>query len=411
MKTRVFIIIIAVVSLGWLVGSTTLRPAEQLVNHSTKAWQEVADRTAQLQHNLGQQNVDWTTAEENFAQIRMSFKECEALLWYVNRQYTNQFLNGAPLPFLEENSPQLSVMQPQGLQRLEELISERDAAGSQQMLSQFSKSWNELEEPMVQVVLTDRMVLEALRQEIIRIAFLEITGFENPAFTDAIDEAELAWMALSPVLHEYVVQVDDHTLQISVNQSLEVGRELLASGEFDTFDRLTFIREAAQPLYAALVDIQQAMGIEWYDETGQLPKPVNDRARYLFSTDLLDPYYFTALVEENDNDQLRELGQFLFFDPILSDNNERSCASCHNPSKAFTDGVPLSVAMNFEGTVDRNAPVLINAVYAESFFYDLRTTPLENQFEHVVFNHKEFNSSYAEIVNSVESIYGIQGIV
>jgi cytochrome c peroxidase len=181
--------------------------------------------------------------------------------------------------------------------------------------------------------------------------------------------------------------------------ALQRGNELFAHADFDSFNRAAFIREAAQPFYASLVDVQSDLNIEWYNETGQLPKPVNDKARYLFSTDLLDPYFFTALLENEDSENLRELGKYLFFDPVLSSNMQRSCASCHNPNKAFTDGQPLSIAMDFEGTVDRNSPTLVNAVYAESYFYDLRAQPLENQFEHVVFNHKEFNSSYAEITN------------
>ncbi|NBR24815.1 MAG: hypothetical protein EBU08_13805, partial [Micrococcales bacterium] len=29
-----------------------------------------------------------------------------------------------------------------------------------------------------------------------------------------------------------------------------------------------------------------------------------------------------------------ELGRLLFYDPVLSINNDKSCASCHQPGKA-----------------------------------------------------------------------------
>jgi cytochrome c peroxidase len=399
MKTRAITLIAVFVSLCWLLSTTITKPATSLVNNSAKAWQEVADATVDLQQILDAEPTDWTAAEEKFAEARLAFKQCETLLWYFNRQYTNQYLNGAPLPYLEENSPQLSILQPQGLQRLEELIGEQDNAGSLSMLQNFTRRWNDLRASLGQVKLTDRMVLEALRQEVIRVAFLEITGFENPAFTDAIQEAAAAWKGIEPIVEEYARAASEKDIRHDLQKAVKRGNELLASGEFETFDRMTFIREAAQPLYGALVDVQVNLNIEWYDETGQMMKPLKDRSRYLFSTELIDPYFFTALMEEEDSEELRQLGKYLFFDPVLSSNGQRSCASCHNPDLAFTDGAPLSVAMDFEGTVDRNAPTLVNAVYAESFFYDLRTRPLENQFEHVVFNHKEFNTSYAEISN------------
>src|SRR6185369_7776057 len=36
------------------------------------------------------------------------------------------------------------------------------------------------------------------------------------------------------------------------------------------------------------------------------------------------------------------LGRTLFYDPTLSANNRISCASCHQPEKAFSDGLGLS---------------------------------------------------------------------
>src|SRR6185295_13281064 len=38
-----------------------------------------------------------------------------------------------------------------------------------------------------------------------------------------------------------------------------------------------------------------------------------------------------------------ELGKLLFFDPRLSRDNTISCASCHKPELAWTDGTKLSM--------------------------------------------------------------------
>jgi cytochrome c peroxidase len=92
----------------------------------------------------------------------------------------------------------------------------------------------------------------------------------------------------------------------------------------------------------------------------------------------------------------------LFFDPVLSANNKRACASCHDPKKAFTDGKPKSTALSFEGTVDRNAPTLINCVYNERFFHDMRSDALEDQIEHVLVNRKEFDTDMLRIIDKLK---------
>jgi cytochrome c peroxidase len=70
---------------------------------------------------------------------------------------------------------------------------------------------------------------------------------------------------------------------------------------------------------------------------------------------------------------------------------------------AFSDGRPKSLS-NVQGhTVQRNAPSLLNAVYARRFFYDLRAFTLEQQAEHVIFNQMEFNTAYAAILQKLNN--------
>ena len=59
------------------------------------------------------------------------------------------------------------------------------------------------------------------------------------------------------------------------------------------------------------------------------------------------------------------LGKVLFFDPRLSASNALSCASCHLPDKAFTDGRALS--LGYPGTaLFRNTPTVWNVLYQKS---------------------------------------------
>jgi cytochrome c peroxidase len=82
-----------------------------------------------------------------------------------------------------------------------------------------------------------------------------------------------------------------------------------------------------------------------------------------------------------------ELGRRLFFDPRLSGNGTQSCASCHRPELAFTDG--RAHALGSTGQVHpRSAMSLANAAYSASLTWadaDKRTleaqavVPMENE--------------------------------
>jgi cytochrome c peroxidase len=73
-----------------------------------------------------------------------------------------------------------------------------------------------------------------------------------------------------------------------------------------------------------------------------------------------------------------ELGRQLFFDRRLSVDGSISCASCHDPRRAFAGrrAVPVGV---FGRRGRRNAPAIVNRAYGRSFFWDGRTTTLEEQ--------------------------------
>lgn len=73
-----------------------------------------------------------------------------------------------------------------------------------------------------------------------------------------------------------------------------------------------------------------------------------------------------------------ELGELLFFDPILSRDKTISCASCHKPEFAFGDNVALSFGVDSAiGT--RNTPSAMNVASRSFFFHDGRAETLEEQ--------------------------------
>jgi cytochrome c peroxidase len=89
----------------------------------------------------------------------------------------------------------------------------------------------------------------------------------------------------------------------------------------------------------------------------------------------LEPMPEAAAVE---NPALVELGRTLFFDRRLSGDGTMSCATCHDPSMAYADG--LDISMSYPTTSNwRNSPTLLNVGLAPVLFHDGRAASLEEQ--------------------------------
>ena len=72
------------------------------------------------------------------------------------------------------------------------------------------------------------------------------------------------------------------------------------------------------------------------------------------------------------------LGAKLFADPRLSGSGGRSCASCHRPELAFTDGRRRAQAVS-GAPLRRNTPSLWNLAWSKHYFWDGRAPSLEVQ--------------------------------
>lgn len=73
-----------------------------------------------------------------------------------------------------------------------------------------------------------------------------------------------------------------------------------------------------------------------------------------------------------------ELGEKLFFDPILSKDLSISCGSCHKPEFAFADNRKFSLGVG-DSLGKRNTPSVMNMASRQHYFYDGRAATLEEQ--------------------------------
>jgi cytochrome c peroxidase len=87
---------------------------------------------------------------------------------------------------------------------------------------------------------------------------------------------------------------------------------------------------------------------------------------------------FPPLAGEAPAPEQAALGRLLFFDPVLSEDGDLSCAHCHQPARAFADG--LTTARGRGGRpLARNTPTLWNVAFKERLMWDRRAGSLEEQ--------------------------------
>lgn len=77
------------------------------------------------------------------------------------------------------------------------------------------------------------------------------------------------------------------------------------------------------------------------------------------------------LPEPKYNKAQAELGKYFFFDERMSGDAALSCATCHDPQKGWSDGLPLSKGYP-ASEYFRNSPTILNAGMKKRFMWDGR---------------------------------------
>lgn len=334
-----------------------------------------------------------------FLQLRLKFKQIEFLIAYVDPQLFNTNLNGAPLPKVMEKVPDLTIIEPMGLQRLEELIftDNFDRDEVIRIFDKFQFSLKQFSNSVKSRKLLDAEVFESVRFGLIRLNALNVTAFDAPGNSDKVTQecAEILF-GMKSVLENYASFTNSLKFD-EMNKVFALGIDQLNQQSFESFDHLTFLMTVVNPLWKSTLELQQELHIELPSQRHNFPQYVNYQAVNLYAEDFLNASTFGESIDDKLLDQQIALGKELFFDPILSKNNAMSCATCHNPQKAFTDGLKTSLTITGKPG-KRNAPTLVNSIYSTRFFHDVRTDRLSLQMDHVVYNPTEFGTDYDEII-------------
>lgn len=336
-----------------------------------------------------------------FTTSKKAFKSLESEWSYLSDESVQQWINGAPLPKIIEGIPGNEIREPQGLQRLEELVHEPipDLKEVQRITKMLHIHALEDARFYGDYQMSSAQTLRAAQLQIIRCMSLGITGFDTPASDQGIVYSSIAMDHTSRALQ--TIEFVPNSLQGSWNTLLSKWQNctnyLSTHSDFNTFSRTLFIKEHLVPLYRDHVQFRKAFE-EFFPVKKQGPtQPFVWDEEFLFSSALINTYAFSKLSEKDATQELVALGEQLFNEPLLSRSKNMSCASCHQKELAFQDGKKTSFGFRSEQTIQRNTPTLINTAQSPSYLWDNSVEILEHQFIHVFRSKEEFDISFVEM--------------
>ena len=106
--------------------STPGRTASEFYHEGLEKLDQAIGRLLEASVELDARPESLERLQQVHLDCRKAYKRVEFLLEYFDPQAAKVQLNGAPLPKLEPNAPELIIIQPKGLQVLDELIFSQD---------------------------------------------------------------------------------------------------------------------------------------------------------------------------------------------------------------------------------------------------------------------------------------------
>jgi cytochrome c peroxidase len=174
---------------------------------------------------------------------------------------------------------------------------------------------------------------------------------------------------------------------------------------YSQFDHFTFIREYVNPLFGLN---QQLIRQYHISSSSNVDYSLTKTSTSIFSKALYNGQnskgIFLRVTDTAVLAELDKVGKLLFYDPILSGNNQRSCISCHQSTEFFTD-TATATALNYNHTemLERNTPSLLNAPYNHLLMLDGKHITMKEQAKAVITNGKEMGSDEQEVLQKVLS--------
>lgn len=346
-----------------------------------------------------QKNTEISVLEAHFRKARQYFKQVEVILSYAESENYNTLNEPNLLRVHEEDLTNIKIREAQGFQVLEETIF-ADSVHQERVAQEAEFIKNRL-----QLIRSNTNFnhfknyhfLWMVRNEIIRVAFAGITGFDSPVLLNSLQDSKAIYESISNYLTFFEAEFQDKDLYEKWQNEISKTQKILQEGDFDTFNRYDFIQKRTHTQITLWNQTVKDWKVEFPFEMA-----IKNDAPDLFSPQIFNLAHFSGNPKAKLDKDILALGKTLFYDPSLSGNKKMSCGTCHAPELAFTDGQPKAIG-NKGKPVLRNSPVLLYAGLQKGFFHDSRASTLEEQILGVIENPDEFNTTMEAIVETVQT--------
>jgi cytochrome c peroxidase len=392
---KLFIIVLTVVICAAAVGPANREPADKAIEYIKSQTIVFAGSVHQLRLRINEISVsDPSTVQsviESLKSCRLHYKRISFFLDYFYPQQGKLFNSPAKK---EVEEPYMEYEESQSFQQMESILYGPDPQKKKKALKNLAIVLDESAADLTDLYFdfegTNAQLMESLHLEIIRIMTLYITGYDAPDLKTGILETRSSLksiLSMSELLFQPAIP-ETKRFDSALNQAIH----FTYSSDFDHFNRLNFIIQFTLPLEEELNRCIVAYG--WQLST--IPA-LNYNAKNLFQGEF-------NVAGTSPPDSMIDLGRKLFFEKALSGNNIRSCASCHQPDKYFTDRVVSNKKINNNGMLRRNTPTLFYVSDQSAQFWDGRATSLSEQISDVLTNPDEMNASIPEIKRKLTEI-------
>ena len=367
---------------------------QELISNIEKLNREVIDFQI-----IAEESNDQKMIQQAFNTTRLSYKKIEWAVEYFTPDPA-RFINGPALDELEvaENT----FLPPSGFQVIEELIFPNYPIENKTKLIRSLKILNgnlkQIQQHFGAITISNSHILDASKMEVNRILALGITGFDSPIALQSIPEAKNSLSSIGNLLSK---------MNFSTPESVKCEKEITAiiakasnycdlNTDFNNFDRVYFIKNYLNPISKKLVTFQKINKIEKTNRNSV----VNPNTATIFEKDAFNVNAFIPSEEYRYTEEKAMLGKKLFYENSFSNNQTRNCSSCHNPEKAFTDGLKTNQSLN-GGQLSRNTPTLTYASLQNAQFWDMRQLDLEKQSLDVIQNKDEMHGNVSNAIQII----------
>jgi cytochrome c peroxidase len=397
------IISISFLTLTIFISSFTLKEEDELIgsfkDYFAAHSESLTEKVLKCDDLVKRKSYDIDSAKALLAACRLEYKSIEAFVIYYFPGDA-RLLNRPIIQEMVEDDEVSEYLAPRGFQYLEQMLySDSVLFFRKKIRNEVDNIFNlvvKFKESVYTMEFRDRDIFEALQNHLVRQFLLGFAEFETGESRTGVNESKFMLECFKEFFKKaYSSQSEEKRQLIDpfytvVDAAVEYLNSVKNGKEPDYFK---FYSVYYIPISEELTRLRVLL----VNENNYNTTAINFQNRSIFDPHAFNSDYFLPSKNFNSKEEVINLGRILFFDPALSANNLRACASCHQPKRAFTDGLQQSQAFEPGKNLTRNSPTIINSVLQRKLFHDGRAFTFQDQAGQVMSNPLEMHSDFSQV--------------